>query len=67
MRVKAPPKKLRVCPRGCTQHRTKSHRLAESRTFDGIKCSNCGFVLRTDITEVRFEKATKLRRWSDSG
>ncbi len=33
------------CPRGCTQHRTKSHNLGEKKTFDVKlnKCSNCGF------------------------
>lgn len=35
---------LRVCPTGCTQYRTKSHRLAEKKTFNGKSCSNCGFI-----------------------
>jgi len=36
---------LIFCPTGCTQHRTKSYRLSERKTFNIItnKCSNCGF------------------------
>ena len=56
----APAGRLRVCPRNCTQHRTKSGRLAERNTFDGTRCRNCGFVLDRDDTVVRFEKASDL-------
>ena len=56
-----PKKKLQICPRGCTQHRTKSGRLAEKKTFDGVKCDNCGFVLKRGISEVHFEKAGDIR------
>ena len=39
------PHKLIICPTNCTQHRTKSFRLAEKKTFDPIKgkCNNCKF------------------------
>ena len=55
-----PEKKARLCPRSCTQHRTKSGRLAEKRTFDGTRCSNCGFTLDTSATEIKFERASDL-------
>lgn len=35
------------CPRRCTQHRTPSYGLGESKTFDGHRCENCGYVHET--------------------
>ena len=67
MRVRMPSKRLKACPRGCTQHRTRSHRLAERRTFDGTRCSNCGFVLRAEVTRVRFENAAGLYEEGEGG
>ncbi len=52
--------RLRTCPRSCTQHRTKSGRLAERNTFDGTRCRNCGFTLDRDDTDVKFERASDL-------
>ena len=55
------PRKMRTCPRSCTQHRTRSGRLAERRTFDGTRCSNCGFAPGGDgDMGVRFEKASDM-------
>ena len=48
--------KLRVCPTGCTQRRTKSYRLAERKTFDGRRCMNCGFIMIQGDFNPTFKK-----------
>ncbi|MCE9651920.1 MAG: hypothetical protein K8Q89_02515 [Nitrosarchaeum sp.] len=53
--------KLRNCPTGCTQRRTKNYRLAEKRTFDGRKCSNCGFITITGEFKPQFQKFQLLK------
>ena len=60
MKSAEPAGKLRACPRSCTQHRTRSGRLAERKTFDGKRCHNCGFAPDAGDTEVRFVKASDL-------
>lgn len=52
------------CPRGCTQRRTDSYQLAETKTFDTRTghCHNCGFT-KSDKNQEHapvFVKATKL-------
>jgi len=59
IKVKLPTQlktKLRNCPRGCTQRRTRSYWLAEKKTFDGHRCSNCGFETRQGKQKVTFTK-----------
>ena len=51
--------KLRMCPTGCTQRRTKSYRLAEKKTFDGRRCINCGFLTIQGKFEPVFKKFSK--------
>ena len=51
--------KLRVCPSGCTQRRTKSFRLAEKKTFDGRRCMNCGFLTIQGEFKPTFKKFSK--------
>jgi len=53
--------KLRNCPSGCTQRRTKSYRLAEKKTFDGRKCSNCGFLTIQGEFEPNFQKFSRKK------
>jgi|APSaa5957512535_1039671.scaffolds.fasta_scaffold05881_14 hypothetical protein len=53
------------CPIGCTQHRTKSYRLAERKTFDPKKgiCWNCNFKKLPKDAKfhgVGFKKASEL-------
>ena len=60
MGARVPAGRLRACPRSCTQHRTKSGRLAERNTFDGTRCRNCGFTLDRDDMDIKFEKASDL-------
>lgn len=48
--------KKTVCPTGCTQRRTVDNRLAERRTFDGIKCRNCGFEIKKGLRKSSFKK-----------
>ena len=60
MGARKPARGLRTCPRSCTQHRTKSGRLAERNTFDGTRCRNCGFTLDRDDKDVKFENASDL-------
>jgi len=50
--------KLRNCPRGCTQRRTESYWLAETKTFDGRKCHNCGFELDVNVERPSYHKYT---------
>lgn len=45
-----------LCPRGCTQRRTRRNRLAEKRTFDGKKCHKCHFEIKKGYSQVIFEK-----------
>lgn len=51
--------KLRICPTGCTQKRTKSYRLAEKKTFDGRRCMNCGFLALQGKFKPTFRKFIK--------
>ncbi|KKN76229.1 hypothetical protein LCGC14_0372550 [marine sediment metagenome] len=58
-------KRLIKCPRGCTQHRTKSHRLQERKTFDSVNniCFNCGFKKLPETAKfygAGFKKASRL-------
>ena len=53
--------KLRNCPVGCTQRRTKNYRLAETKTFDGRKCTNCGFVAIQGEFKPQFKKFKLLQ------
>ena len=41
------------CPTGCSQDRTKSHRLSSKKTFDtrNNHCSNCNFYKSDGKTE----------------
>ena len=59
LRVEFRPKSrtdLTICPRGCTQRRTRRNRLAERRTFDGMKCRRCGFEIKKGIQKAIFQK-----------
>jgi len=52
---------LRVCPTGCGQYRTKSYNLGEKKTFDGRKCSNCGFIMIQGVDmKSTFKKAKNV-------
>ena len=47
---------LTMCPTGCTQRRTINNRLAQRKTFDGRKCANCGFEIKSDRMLPVFHK-----------
>lgn len=49
--------KKTICPVGCTQRRTMDNRLAEKKTFNGIKCYNCGF-------EIKYDKSHTYQKYS---
>jgi Zn ribbon nucleic-acid-binding protein len=51
-----PRDKLRNCPTGCTQKRTLNYWLSEKKSFDGIKCYNCGFEVNEKIKKPIFQK-----------
>jgi len=55
-------KDLVMCPRHCTQRRTRRNRLSERKTFDPItnKCRNCGFSKMTNYPKPQLKKASEL-------
>ena len=49
------------CPRRCTQHRTASGRMGESKTFNGRRCENCGFTYKPEQKHT-FSKYTYKKK-----
>ena len=49
------------CPRRCTQHRTSSGRMGETKTFNGNRCENCGFTYKPQEKPTFTKYAYKKR------